>query len=191
MEDINMSSAAFIALGSNSTHEGLSSLDLLKQAVLEIYGSNLHLQAISRFFINPAYPIGSGPDFVNAVVQVRTHEKAENVMEFLHSIEKKFGRLRLKRWGERTLDLDLLAFGQTVAPNKSVYSYWHDLDLQNQKCKIPTDLILPHPRMHERAFVLIPLLDIAPYWIHPILNKSTDELCDNFSSEEISKLTCI
>ena len=75
--------------------------------------------------------------------------------------------------------------------NKSVYSYWHDLDLQNQKCKIPTDLILPHPRMHERAFVLIPLLDIAPYWIHPILNKSTDELCDNFRSEEISKLICI
>ena len=186
-----MSSAAFIALGSNSTLEGLSSLDLLKQAILEIHGSNLHLQAISRFFINPAYPIGSGPDFVNAVVQVRTHEKAENVMEFLHSIEKKFGRLRVKRWGERTLDLDLLAFGQTVAPNKSVYSYWHDLDLQNQKCKIPTDLILPHPRMHERAFVLIPLLDIAPYWIHPILNKTTNELCDNLSSEEISNLTCI
>ena len=166
-------------------------LEFLFLIVFEIHGSNLHLQAISRFFINPAYPIGSGPDFVNAVVQVRTHEKAENVMEFLNSIAKKFGRLRLKRWGERTLDLDLLAFGQTVAPNKSVYSYWHDLDLQNQKCKIPADLILPHPRMHERAFVLIPLLDIAPYWIHPILNKSTYQLCDNFSSEEISKLTCI
>lgn len=186
-----MSSAAFIALGSNSTLEGLSSLDLLKQAILEIHGSNLHLQAISRFFKNPAYPIGSGPNFVNAVVQVRTHEKAQNVMELLHSIEKKFGRLRLKRWGERTLDLDLLAFGQTVAPNKSVYMYWRNLDLQNQKCKIPTELILPHPRMHERAFVLIPLLDIAPYWIHPILKKNTEELCYNLSSEEISKITCI
>ena len=186
-----MSSAAFIALGSNSTLEGLSSLDLLKQAILEIQGSNLHLQAISRFYKNPAYPIGSGPDFVNAVVQVCTHEKAQNVLEVLHSIEKKYGRLRSKRWGKRTLDLDLLAFGQTVAPNKSVYIYWHDLDLQNQKCKIPTDLILPHPRMHERAFVLIPLLDIAPYWIHPILNKSTDELCVDLSIDEISKLTCI
>ena len=186
-----MSSAAFIALGSNSTHEGLSSLDLLKQAILEMQGSNLHLQAISRFYTNPAYPIGSGPDFVNAVVQVCTHDRAQNVLEVLHSIEKKYGRFRSKRWGERTLDLDLLAFGQTVAPNKSVYIYWHDLDLQNQKCKIPTDLILPHPRMHERAFVLIPLLDIAPYWIHPILNKTTNELCDNLSSEEISKLTCI
>ena len=186
-----MSSAAFIALGSNSTLGGLSSLDLLKQAILEIHGSNLHLQAISRFYKNPAYPIGSGPDFVNAVVQVCTHEEAQNVLEVLHSIEEKYGRLRSKRWGERTLDLDLLAFGQTVAPNKSVYICWHDLDLQNQKCKIPTDLILPHPRMHERAFVLIPLLDIAPYWIHPILNKTTNELCDNLSSEEISKLTCI
>ena len=186
-----MSSAAFIALGSNSTLEGLSSLDLLKQAILEIQVSNLHLQAISRFYKNPAYPIGSGPDFVNAVVKVYTHEKAQNVLEVLHSIEEKYGRLRSKRWGERTLDLDLLAFGQTVAPNKSVYIYWHDLDLQNQKCKIPTDLILPHPRMHERAFVLIPLLDIAPYWVHPILNKTTNDLCDNLSSEEISKLTCI
>ena len=186
-----MSSAAFIALGSNSTLEGLSSLDLLKQAILEIQGSSLHLQAISRFYKNPAYPIGSGPDFVNAVVQVCTHDEAQNVLEVLHSIEEKYGRLRSKRWGERTLDLDLLAFGHTVVPNKSVYSYWHDLDLQNQKCKIPTDLILPHPRMHERAFVLIPLLDIAPYWIHPILNKTTNELCNNLSSEESSKLTCI
>ena len=95
-----MSSAAFIALGSNSTLDGLSSLDLLKQAILEIQGSNIHLQAISRFYKNPAYPIGSGPDFVNAVVQVCTHEEAQNVLEVLHSIEKNMGDFDQKGGGK-------------------------------------------------------------------------------------------
>ena len=186
-----MSSAAFIALGSNSTLDGLSSLDLLKQAILEIQGSNLHLQAISRFYKNPAYPIGFGPDFVNAVVQVCTHERAQNVLEVLHSIEKKYGRLRSKRWGERTLDLDLIAFDQSIKPNKSAYLYWHDLNQEHQVNEVPSDLILPHPRMHERAFVLIPMLDIAPKWIHPVIMKNISQLCDNLSNEEISELTCI
>ena len=62
---------------------------------------------------------------------------------------------------------------------------------ENQIYETPSDLILPHPRMHERAFVLIPLLDIAPNWIHPVLMKNTSQLCDNLDNEDISALTCI
>ena len=178
MKDGLMVSSAFIALGSNLNLEGFSSHELLKEAIREFGKSKLELQAISRFFKNPAFPIGSGPDFVNAVIQ-------------LHAIEKKFGRSRGKRWGERTLDLDLIAFDQSIKPNKSVYLYWHDLKQEKQIFEAPSDLILPHPRMHERAFVLIPLLDIAPSWIHPVLMKNTSQLCDNLNCEDISDLRCI
>jgi len=191
MKDGLMVSTAFIALGSNLNLEGFSSHELLKEAIREFGKSNLQLQAISRFFKNPAFPIGSGPDFVNAVIKVRTPEKAQNVMDQLHAIEKKFGRARGKRWGERTLDLDLIAFDQYIKPNKSVYLYWYDLKRENQIFEAPSDLILPHPRMHERAFVLIPLLDIAPSWIHPVLMKNISQLCDDLNYEDISELTCI
>ncbi len=191
MKDGLMVSTAFIALGSNLDLDGFSSQDLLKEAIREVGKSNLQLQAISRFFKNPAFPIGSGPDFINAAIKVRTHEKAQNVMNQLHAIEEKFGRSRGERWGERTLDLDLIAFGQSIKPNKSVYLYWHELEQENQIHEAPSNLILPHPRMHERAFVLIPLLDIAPSWTHPVLMKNTSQLCDNLNNQEISALTCI
>jgi len=191
MKDDLMVSSAFIALGSNLNLKGFSSHELLKEAIREFDKSNLQLQAISRFFKNPAFPIGSGPDFINAVIKVRTHEKAKNVMNQLHAIEKKFGRSRGKRWGERTLDLDLIAFDQSIKPSRSVYFYWHNLQKENQIFEAPSDLILPHPRMHERAFVLIPLLDIAPTWIHPVLMKNISQLCDNLNFEDISDLRCI
>ena len=191
MKEGLMVSSAFIALGSNLNLEGFSPHEILKEAISEFGKSKLQLQAISRFFKNPAFPIGTGPDFVNAVIKVRTHEKEQSVMDKLHAIEKKFGRARGKRWGERTLDLDLIAFDQSIKPNKSAYLYWHHLSQENQIFEAPSDLILPHPRMHERAFVLIPLLDIAPSWIHPVLLKDISQLCDNLSYEEISELTCI
>ena len=112
----------------------------------------------------------------------------QNILDQLHSIEKKFGRSRGKRWDGRTLDLDLLAVGQSIQPSNSTYLYWHDLDLENQLNKIPSKLILPHPRMHERAFVLVPLLDIAPCWIHPVLKKNISELCNDLSVEEIEEM---
>ena len=85
----------------------------------------------------------------------------------------------------------VIAFDQSIKPNKSVYLYWHDLKQEKQIFEAPSDLILPHPRMHERAFVLIPLLDIAPSWVHPVLMKNTSQLCDNLNCEDISHLRCI
>ena len=119
-----MESSAFIALGSNLNLDGVSSLELIKKAIIELEKSNFNLQAISRFFKNPAFPIGSGPDFVNAVVKVRIDAKPQNILDQLHSIEKKFGRSRGKRWDGRTLDLDLLAVGQSIQPSNSTYLYW-------------------------------------------------------------------
>ena len=82
-KDIDMESSAFIALGSNLNLDGVSSLELIKKAIIDLEKSNFKLQAISRFFKNPAFPIGSGPDFVNAVVKVRIDAKPQNILDQL------------------------------------------------------------------------------------------------------------
>ena len=94
----------------------------------------------------------------------------------LHQIEEKFERQRVARWGVRTLDLDLLSLKEQVLPSRKIFQQWFDLPLNEQKKKIPTELVLPHPRIQDRVFVLSPLLDIEPNWIHPILNKTVAQL---------------
>ena len=81
-----METSAFIALGSNLNLDGVSSLELIKKAIIELEKSNFNLQAISRFFKNPAFPIGSGPDFVNAVVKVRIDAKPQNILDLTLSL---------------------------------------------------------------------------------------------------------
>ncbi|MBB3984296.1 2-amino-4-hydroxy-6-hydroxymethyldihydropteridine diphosphokinase [Sagittula marina] len=95
----------------------------------------------------------------------------------MHEIEADFGRARLQRWGSRTLDLDLLAVGDTILPDPETYDTWQRLTPQEQTCQTPDQLILPHPRLQDRAFVLVPLMDVAPTWQHPVLRQSTAELC--------------
>ena len=96
-------------------------------------------------------PVG-GPEqgpFLNAVAAVQTTRDGFAVLELLLEIEQRFQRRREVRWGPRTLDLDLLAFGGEI------------LDTPHLK--------VPHPRMHERRFVLVPLCDVAASWTHPVL----------------------
>lgn len=124
--------------------------------------------AISRLFRTPAYPPGSGPDFVNAVFAVETPRKAPEILAHLHEREAAAGRERLSRWGARTLDLDLLALGDEVWPDEAGQRAWAALDPDRQQTEAPAELILPHPRLQDRAFVLIPLADICPRWRHPV-----------------------
>lgn len=105
-------------------------------------------QGVSRLYRTPAWGVEAQPDFINAVAAVRTSLPALALLEQLLHIEREFGRDRSReqRWGPRTLDLDLLLYGDRV------------LDVPG--------LQLPHPRLHERAFALVPLLDLdADAWI--------------------------
>lgn len=95
----------------------------------------------------------------------------------------------MQRWGSRTLDLDLIMAGEQVIPSAEVVQSWMDLDPDAQKEKAPDQLLLPHPRLQDRAFVLVPAMDVAPDWRHPLLGRTLRELHDALPKDELAAIT--
>ncbi len=176
---------SLIALGSNLGVELSVSFKTIKRAI-EAIDHLLDVTSIaSKFYRTPSFPAGSGPDFVNACVRISSPLEPSELLEKLHQIEAGFGRVRNKRWDARTLDLDLVACGETVSPNVATLKHWMGLPLSEQMEKAPEQLILPHPRLQDRAFVLVPLADIAPNWVHPVLGKTVVEMRDALPKKDI------
>ena len=167
---------ALITLGSNASEDLVENKEHLEVAmghIEAIFGNNTKK---SKLYQTPAFPKGAGPDFVNAAISVETDQTAKKILDHLLRIEQEMGRIRTTRWAQRKIDLDLIAVGSLLLPDLETYTYWYALTLENQKREAPEQLILPHPRLQDRAFVLGPLMDIAPEWVHPYLNKSVEEL---------------
>jgi 2-amino-4-hydroxy-6-hydroxymethyldihydropteridine diphosphokinase len=122
----------------------------------------------SRLWRSPAWPPGGLP-YVNAAMAIRTRLPPDDLLAALHGVEAAFGRERRARWAARTLDLDLLALGGLVRPDAATQARWRALDPGRQGREAPDGLVLPHPRMQDRAFVLLPLREVAPDWRHPLL----------------------
>lgn len=160
---------ALIALGANLPFEGESPAGTIRRALEALAEEGLSVLGVSKFYATPCFPAGSGPDYVNAAAVLSADQGGDpaSVLARLHAVEARFGRVREKRWGMRTLDLDLLALGDSVFPDAATQDAWRSLPLDAQVRSVPEQLILPHPRLQDRAFVLVPLADVAPDWVHP------------------------
>jgi len=150
--------SAYIALGTNIPFNGLSGLALLLQAVPALEAARFQTLARSSVWQTEAWPPDSGQaDYFNAVVEIDPGSvEPQRLYEALRGVEAQFGRERRERWAARTLDLDIVAMGNFVG--------------------VFGEVVLPHPRMHERPFVLAPLAEIAPNWRHPTLGANVGEL---------------
>ena len=110
----------------------------------------------SRLYETEAWGMKDQPDFINQALEIQSELEPEEVLFRIKKIEKEIGRQENKKWHERIIDIDILFFG--------------DLNFSSENLKIP------HPHCHERMFVLVPLMEIAGYFTHPILNLTIEEL---------------
>ena len=146
---------AHIALGSNLGDKAANlrrALELLDERGVEVV-------KVSTFICTEPYGVTDQPQFLNAVCQVRTSLEPLALLHTLLGIEQEMGRVRLRHWGERNIDIDLLLYEDVIMDTP--------------------ELKLPHPDMQNRDFVLLPLAEIASEFIHPVLHKSIDELKEN------------
>jgi 2-amino-4-hydroxy-6-hydroxymethyldihydropteridine diphosphokinase len=144
---------AYLGLGAN--------LDDPRQQLQEALerlnnADEVEVTRVSTFYRNPPLGPANQPWYVNAVARVRTRLGPEELLHLLQQIETAMGRVRGERWGSRVIDLDLL--------------------LYNGEVIFTPDLVVPHPEMHLRIFVLTPLAEIAPLAWHPVLQKSAQDL---------------
>lgn len=169
-----------VAFGANLPFAGEAPSETLWKGVAALSEEGLAAQAVSRFFATPCFPAGAGPDYVNAAARLvpgQAHDLA-SILAALHRVEARFGRERSQRWGMRTLDIDFLALGDSVLPDAETQDRWRLLPSEAQVRTTPDRLILPHPRLQDRAFVLVPLADVAPDWVHPRTGLSVRQMLD-------------
>ncbi|MBW1909418.1 MAG: 2-amino-4-hydroxy-6-hydroxymethyldihydropteridine diphosphokinase [Deltaproteobacteria bacterium] len=159
VNDPNMKTA-YIAVGSNL---GDKLNNCFKAIGLADKISGCSVEKKSGFYRTEPVGVEDQDWYVNAVISMRTGIQARDLLKGLLAIEAGMGRIRDKKWESRPIDLDILLFGQ---------------DVINEK-----DLTIPHPRMHLRRFVLVPMAELVPDLIHPVLNETMAELLDGISGE--------
>ncbi|MBI1768044.1 MAG: 2-amino-4-hydroxy-6-hydroxymethyldihydropteridine diphosphokinase [Bacteroidetes bacterium] len=153
----------FLLLGSN-LGDRLSCLSLCLELIEEHVGTIIKKSSI---YETTAWGRTDQPDFLNQAIEIETPFPPTELLSACQNIEKKIGRQREEKWGARTIDIDIIYFG-----DKIIHS---------------NELTIPHPRMTERKFVLIPLTQISPSFVHPILKKTSEELLKQCRDELLVK----
>jgi 2-amino-4-hydroxy-6-hydroxymethyldihydropteridine diphosphokinase len=157
-----------ISLGSNVTSRWGNSDTTILQALTELEKQSVRIVRHSRLYRTQPYGLANQPDFTNAVALVHTSRPPIALLTLLKRIEARAGRRSSRRWGPRPLDLDIVDYNSRILN-------WSKGNKQVFKCGAQT-LILPHPGVAMRPFVLKPLLDVAPYWHHPVSGLSAAQL---------------
>ena len=180
-----------VAAGSNLKSAYGNALETVALGLDQLAGEGLDSVARSRMFRTPAFPAGSGPDFVNAAACFETTLSPQEVLAALHRVEKRLGRTRDTRWEARILDLDWLAYDDLILPDRETYQTWATLPPAEQMAQAPDRLILPHPRLSERAFVLVPLLDVAADWVHPVSGLTIREMVATLPAADVAAVVAL
>ncbi len=160
-----------IGLGSNVEGPWGSPDETVLTALKMLDTGSTRVARASRLLLSRPMGEFEQPDYVNAAAVIATKLTPQQLMQHLHDLELAAGRRRSVKWGPRTLDLDLLDYEGIILPGKT----------KGQGCQEP--LILPHPGISERSFVLAPLVEIAPDWRHPLTGKSPAELLELLAPE--------
>ncbi len=150
----------FLLLGGNLGDRRQNILEAKKNISLQM-GS---IDKESSIYQTAAWGIENQPSFLNQVIQISSSLSAQRLLIQIESIEKKLGRKRYQKWYARTIDIDILYYENEILDEKE------DLNTGTK------NLIVPHPFLHQRRFTLIPLVEIAPDFVHPISKKSNYEL---------------
>lgn len=153
----------FLLLGGNLGDREHNILEAKKYISLQI--GEIELE--SSIYQTAAWGVENQPSFLNQVIQVSSSLSPQEVLAQIEDIEKKLGRKRYQKWYARTIDVDILYYGNQILEELE--------DSTEQK----RDLKIPHPFLQERRFTLVPLVEIAPHFVHPIFGKTNTELLED------------
>ena len=158
-----MTELCAIALGSNLSSKVGNSEKIVRAAIAQLATHcEIRVVSVSRWYRTKAITLPNSPpqpDYINGCAILKTSLNPFQLLQVLFDTEQMFGRERRERWGARTLDLDLLLYGDRLIDTP--------------------ELVLPHPSMGDRAFVLLPLAEIAADWVHPVHEVAIATLAKN------------
>jgi 2-amino-4-hydroxy-6-hydroxymethyldihydropteridine diphosphokinase len=162
----------FLSIGSNLDSKFGNRTTNIKKTLEFLTKKKIILINISKIFETPSYPNMDNPKFLNLIVEIKYEKKPEDLLKIIFTIEEAMDRIRGEKNDPRTCDIDIIDFNGLTIKREN--------------------LELPHPLCHKRNFVLFPLRDICPNWIHPTTKEKIDDLINNLDpsqSNEITKLS--
>ena len=153
----------FLQLGSNLGERE----SLLQDAIIAIEGRIGQVVEKSKVYESTPWRVEGQENYLNQIVKVKTELLADDILSTVLDIEKELGRIRLEKWGERLIDIDIIFYNDSIIET--------------------AQLCVPHKHMHERMFVLTPMHNIAPEMVHPKYNKTVAELLQICKDTELVK----
>ncbi len=171
-----------IALGANLSNPAIGSpREACEQALASLSRADVKVVARSRWYRSAPVPQSDQPDYINGVASVSCARAPAELLALLHEIEAELGRTRNRVNEARVIDLDLLAHGDQIVGWPFSPQSNHSANHSAEQVRAVA-LTLPHPRLHDRAFVLLPLRDVAPDWRHPVTGQDIGAMIDAISS---------